>query len=142
MRRFLKRVGVSVLLATCFSYAQTPQLVPAIDNEFTGAWLVELSSPPTDEGTPLETLDREEAAFHSAAAATGVQYIENRHFRKLWNGLAVRASATEVPKLRALPGVQSVYPVVRVQLQQAEQEPGPGADLVSAIRMTFQWSVA
>jgi len=127
---------VCVLLATCLSYAQTSQVVPTIDNEFTGAWFVELSSPPADEGTDLTTLDREEAAFHSAASDAGVHYTQNRRFRKLWNGLTVSASATEVPKLRALPGVQSVYPVVRVQLQQVEQGPGAVADLVSAIRMT------
>jgi subtilisin family serine protease len=136
MPRFLSAVGVSVLLSTMLSYAQTGQSVSTLDNESTGSWFVELSSEPTVEGTPLATLDREEAAFHAAATSAGIRYTTGRHFRKLWNGVTVRASSGDVPKLRALPGVQSVYPVVNVALQQFEGESDPAPDLVTAIRMT------
>jgi subtilisin family serine protease len=118
------------------SYAQTEQSVPILDNESTGSWFVELASPPTADGTAVATLEREEGEFHAAATSAGVRYSEGRHFRKIWNGLTVRASAADVPKLRALPGVQSVYPVVKVTLQQVEEQPGAVADLVTAIRMT------
>jgi subtilisin family serine protease len=136
MPKFLSAIGVCLLLATMLSHAQTGQSVPTLDNESTGSWFVELSSPPTADGTAVATLEREEAGFHSAAASAGIQYSEGRHFRKLWNGLTVRASAGDAPKLRALPGVQSVYPVVKVTLQQVEEQPGAVADLVTAIRMT------
>src|SRR5262249_21448212 len=136
MRRFLSAIGVCLVLATCLSLAQTPQVVPMLDNESTGTWFVELASPPAAEGTDVATLEREEAAFHSAAADARIRYTESTHFRKLWNGLTVRAGASEAPKLRAIPGVQSVYPVVKVKLQQLEQPPAPGADLVTAIKMT------
>jgi len=135
MSRFLSAVGGGLLLSTMLS-AQSSQSVPTLDNESTGSWFVELSSEPTVEGTPLATLDREEAAFHAAATSAGIRYTTGRHFRKLWNGLTVRASAGDIPKLRALPGVQSVYPVVNVVLQQSEDQPDPVPDLVTAIRMT------
>ena len=114
MPRFLPAIGGCLLLATMLSSAQTEQSVPTLDNESSGSWFVELASPPTTDGTAVATLEREEDAFHAAAAGAGVRYSEGRHFRKLWNGLTVRASAGDVPKLRALPGVQSVYPVVKV----------------------------
>ena len=136
MPRFLPAIGGCLLLATMLSSAQTEQSVPTLDNESTGSWFVELASPPTTDGISVAALEREEDAFHAAAAGSGVRYSEGRHFRRLWNGLTVRASAADVPKLRALPGVQSVYPVMKVVLQQVEEQPGAVADMVTAIRMT------
>ena len=100
-------------------------------------WFVELSSPPTSEGTSPSALEREEIDFRSAASGAGIRYTEGRRFRSLWNGLTVRASAKEVPKLRSLPGVQAVYPVVLVHpAQEIEDPPGNVADLVTALQMT------
>ena len=134
MRRLLAGIGVCLLLATMMSYAQTGQSVPTLDNEATGLWFVELSSPPTIEGTALATLEREEADFHAAATASGVQYSEGRHYRKLWNGLTVRAAAQDLPKVRALPGVQAVYPVAKIALEQSEPPPGLTLSAMTSIR--------
>ena len=120
MPKFLSAIGVCLLLATMLSYAQDGQSVPTLDNESTGSWFVELASPPTVEGTASATLAQEEAGFHSVAAGAGIRYSKGRQFRKLWNGVTVRASSAEVPKLRALSGVQAVYPVVKIALQQLE----------------------
>jgi minor extracellular serine protease Vpr len=136
MRRSLGVVSTCLLLASMLSYAQTGQSVPALDNETSGSWFVELESPPSVEGTALATLDREVAGFHSAASGAGIRYSRGRQFGKLWNGVTIRASAGEASKLRALPGVQAVYPVVKVALQQAEGQPAPVADLVTALAMT------
>ncbi|MEO8259419.1 MAG: S8 family serine peptidase [Acidobacteriota bacterium] len=136
MTRFLSAFAACLLLATLSSSAQTGQSVPILENESTGAWFVELSSPPAAEGTAVAALEGEEAGFHTAAASAGIRYSEGRHFRRLWNGLTVTASADDVRKLRALPGVQSVYPVLKVALQQVEEQPGAVADMVTAIRMT------
>ena len=81
MTRFLSAVGVSVLLSTMLSYAQTGQSVSTLDNESTGSWFVELSSQPTVEGTPLATLEREEQAFHAAATGAGIRYTTVRPFQ-------------------------------------------------------------
>src|SRR4029079_5018870 len=96
MRRFLSGIGVCLLLATIILSAQNEQSVPTLDNEISGTWFVELASPPTVEGTALATLEGEEEGFHAAAASAGVVYSEGRHFRKLWNGLTVRASAGDI----------------------------------------------
>jgi subtilisin family serine protease len=118
------------------SHAQTEQSVPILDNESSGAWFVELASPPGIDGTAASTLDREEAGFYAAAASAGVRYTKGQRFRTLWNGVTVRASGGNVAKLRALPGVQAVYPVVKIAAQQLEEPPGVGADLVTALGMT------
>jgi subtilisin family serine protease len=136
MRKFLAAVAACLLLASMLSSAQTEQSVPMLDNESTGSYFVELASPPTADGTAVAALEREEAEFHAAAAGAGISYTEGRHFRKLWNGLTVRASASDVPKLRALPGVQSVYPVLKATLAQVEEQPGAVADLITALAMT------
>ena len=136
MRTFLGAIGASLLLASMIVYAQTEQSVPTLDNESSDSWFVELASPPSAEGTAAATLEREEASFHAAAAGAGVRYARGRSYRDLWNGVTVRATAGEVSKLRALPGVQAVYPVVRISLQQAEDPPGAVADLVTATKMT------
>src|SRR5262245_29812381 len=109
MRRMLGGIGLCLLLATWISHAQVAQSVPVRDNEGSAAWFVELASPPTVDGTAVATLEGEEASFHAEAAKAGVRYSESRHFRKLWNGLTVRATPRELSKLRALPGVRAVY---------------------------------
>jgi subtilisin family serine protease len=138
MSRFLTATSLGLLLATVMATAQSGQSVPINESESTGLWFVELSSPPTDEGTAAATLEREETDFHAAAANARVRYSEGRHFRKLWNGLTVRASETDIAKVRTLPGVQSVSPVLTVSMQQAPEDPTapPVADLTTAIKMT------
>jgi len=136
MRTFLGGIAASLLLASMIVSGQTGQSVPILENESSDSWFVELASPPSIEGTAAATLEREEAGFHAAAAGAGVRYSRGRSYRDLWNGVTVRATAGEVSKLRSLPGVQAVYPVVRISLQQAEDPPGAVADLVTAIKMT------
>ena len=136
MRTFLAGTAASLLLASMVVSGQTEQSVPTLENESSGAWFVELASPPGVDGTATATLEREEASFHTAAAGAGVRYTRGRSFRSLWNGVTVRASAGDVTKLRSLPGVAAVYPVVRISVQQAEAPPGDVADLVTAIKMT------
>jgi minor extracellular serine protease Vpr len=136
MRKLL--VGISALLVgmTMMSHAQAPQSV-SLDSGSTDLWFVELSSEPTIDGTSLATLEREEANFHAAATGAGARYAEKQHFRDLWNGMTVRASAGDAAKLRGLPNVLGVYPVQKVTLsQQAEEQPGIVPDLITALAMT------
>lgn len=136
MRKRLGAVCAAVLVGSAIISAQSSQTVPLSDNESSQIWFVELASTPTVEGTATATLEREEAEFHATAAGAGIRYAERRHFRTLWNGLTVSATARDISKLRALPGVQAVYPVVKVHRMQQEQPPGTVADLITAIRMT------
>jgi len=135
MRQWLCALAASLLAATAFSYAQATQTLSPLDNETPEVWFVELSSPPSVEGTAISALETEEANFRTAAAAAGIRYSEGRRFRKLWNGLTVRASAGDINKVRALPGVQAVYPVLKVTLDQ-EPTPREATDLITAIKMT------
>ena len=136
MQKLLLAACASLLLASTVPNAQSPQTVPVSDNESSQLWFVELASPPAVEGTATTMLEREEIDFHTNAAGAGIRYSEGRHFRTLWNGLTVRARPGEISKVRALPGVQAVYPVVKVHLMQQEEPPGPVADLITATQMT------
>ena len=136
MRKFVGALSAALFAATIISHAQQSQSVPVSDNESSGLWFVELASPPISDGTAVTALEREEAEFHSSASGAGIRYAEKRHFRTLWNGLTVNASGREVSKLRSLPGVKSVFPVMKVYLQQAEPQPGNLPELATALKMT------
>ena len=143
MRRFSSAVAAAIFAASAIAYGQSPvsdseaegPAVPVID-EAPQAWFVELTSPPTTEGTASAALEEEEARFHAAAARSGIQYAESRHFRTLWNGLAVRTDEVEANKLRALPGVAAVYPVVVAVRAQQEENPENVSEMATALAMT------
>jgi len=136
MRKVSGAVGAAVLLSSILISAQAGQSVPTSGNERSTAWFVELSSPPAVEGSSVATLDGEEAAFHNSAAAAGVNYTRGRSFRKLWNGITVGASPSDVAKIRGLSGVRAVYPVANVTVAQAQTPGPPVADLITALAMT------
>ena len=122
----------ALLVASAVSVGQSQ-----LEIEHLELWFVELASPPTSEGTSVSALERDEIDFRSVASRAGIRYTEGRRFRSLWNGLTVRASAKEVPKLRSLPGVQAVYPVMLVyRAQEIEDPPEQVANLVTALQMT------
>ena len=129
-------IGAVIVTFAVISHAQSPQSLPVADNEASQLWFVELSSPPGIEGTAVTALEREEANFHAAATRAGIRYTESHHFRDLFNGLTVRAAATDVNKLRALPGVVSVYPDVKVNVSQQEDPSGNVTDLITALKQT------
>ena len=137
MRRLLVGIGAVIATLTITSQAQVPESAPYNENGASDLWFVELSNQPTIEGTGVAALEREEADFHVAARAAGAVYSEKQHFRELWNGLTIRATARDVGKLRGLPGVQGVYPVRTVSVSQtAEDPPNAAPDLITALAMT------
>ena len=143
----MRRVVSVVALVACalWSAGHTQQLIPLdqvvpeeqaqAENESTGRWFVELASLPASEGTSMTALEAEEARFHAAASAANVSYQEERHFRRLWNGLTVRAGAADAAKVKLLPGVTAVYPIVSVAVQQ-QDTPAISPDLATAIAQT------
>jgi len=135
MRKLLAGIGTVIVSMTMMSHAQSP-LIPFSNDETATRWFVELSSPPSADGTSAATLDREASDFQAAAAAAGVRYSGTRRFSELWNGVTISATAREVSKVRGLPGVQGVYPDVKVSLAQQEEQPGNVADLVTALAQT------
>lgn len=97
-------------------------------------WFVELSSPPSAEGTPRATLEAEQQTFREAARKARLRYTERFAFKTLWNGFSVQASHSEVPKLSRIAGVKNVYPVVRVSLPPTALVTDP--ELATALAMT------
>jgi subtilisin family serine protease len=137
MLKFPAAIAAAVLSAGMMTHAQSASPIAAGDsNETSDRWFVELSSPPTSDGTVVATLEREESNFHAAAAAAGIKYKESSHFRDLFNGLTVRATGRDVAKLRSLPGVIAVYPDVKLSVSQQEVPPGNTADLSTALKQT------
>jgi minor extracellular serine protease Vpr len=136
MRKLLTSIAGLIVSTSMMSHAQSPQVIPFSDNETAGRWFVELSSPPGIEGTSSARLDREEADFHAAARGGGVRYANSRRFKDLWNGVIVSATARDSAKLRSIPGVQAVYPVMNVSLGPPEDQPGNDVDLITALKQT------
>src|SRR6266576_1006583 len=136
MRKLLTSIAGLIVSTSMMSHALSPQVIPFRDNETADRWFVELSSPPGIEGTSKALLDREEADFHAAARGGGVRYANSRRFKDLWNGVIVSATARDSAKLRSIPGVQAVYPVMNVSLGPSEDQPGNDVDLITALKQT------
>lgn len=84
------------------------------NDESATRWFVELAGPPTVHGVTPAAVGAERAAFRKAASAAGVEFSERFQFETLWNGLSIEAGASKANKLRAVPGVKAVYPVVEI----------------------------
>jgi subtilisin family serine protease len=110
-------------------------ITPALDSRGESLWFVELSSPPTVDGSSLARIELEEADFHRTASAAGIRYKKRRHFRSLWNGLAVQSTLDDASKLRSLAGVKAVYPVAVIQPLQIDEDPGYSGNLATALAM-------
>ncbi len=99
------------------------------------AWFLELSHPPVIEGGNPAFIRAERDELREKARANGLELKEKRAFEELWNGLVVEATPSEVAKLRALPGVKAVWPVVEVPIPQVF--PGESTpELFTAITQT------
>lgn len=107
--------------------------VPAAEASFT-RWFVELKSPPAADGTSVNTLRNEKAAFRRDAAQAGVQFRERFAFDTLWNGLSIEVAPHQVSKLWRIEGVKNIYPVETMRLP--ETTPGESAELATAMAMT------
>src|SRR5262245_51314103 len=136
MKRLLVATVVAILAATVLPYAQSDQVIPASSAESASMWFVALSNPPTSEGTSTAALEREESALHAAATGALIQYTEKKHVLELGSGLTVRANGMNADRLRGLPGVSAVYPVMKVHVAQEDGQPGNVIDLITAVKMT------
>ncbi len=141
MRRRLGGVCLAVAIAaTAIVAAQVPPgpgraVVPGALDESTDLWFVELTSPPTADGTSPAIVRNEKAAFRRAAVQAGLRYAERYAFDTLFNGLSVRVDRTQVAALSRLPGVKAVYPVAVVAAPEPVT-PGERGDLYTALAMT------
>ena len=95
---------------------------------------VELKSPPTADGTGLNTVRNEKEAFRREASQAGVAFKERFAFDVLWNGLSIEVDPGQLATLARLSSVKAVYPVETLQIP--ETTPGEEADMATALAMT------
>jgi subtilisin family serine protease len=145
-------IGLAALLAACSGPQRVqPEFEPVqqiatgvgalnaggaeMVDETPTAWLVELSGRSRIEGGSDASVQADKDNFRAQARANGVRFRERFEFSELWNGFSVQASPAEAAKLRSIPGVRAVWPVIRV----AAPEPvggGSEADMITAITQT------
>jgi subtilisin family serine protease len=106
----------------------------ATDDETPRAWFVELSSPPTVEGTSVATTRSEKQAFRAAARRAGIRFTERFAYDTLFNGLSVAVDRGDVMALSQIPGVKAVWPVRTYPIP--ETAPTLDPDLITALGMT------
>jgi subtilisin family serine protease len=99
------------------------------------AWLVELSGKSKIEGGSDASVKADKDNFRALAQANGVKFRERFEYSELWNGLSVEASASEAAKLRGIPGVKAVWPVLTVSAPQPV-DGGSETDMFTAITQT------
>ncbi len=102
---------------------ETPQL-----------WFVELSRPPTADGSSLAAVKSDKDAFREDAEKAKLQYNERLAFNALWNGISIAMPASELGKLYNIPGVVAVYPVAVIAIPETTTSNDP--ELFSALAMT------
>lgn len=126
---------VLALLISLPAFSQTDQ-IPFNDasNETSSLWFVELNSPPTADGTSLNTVRNEKNAFRKAAAAAGLKYKERYAFDVLWNGLSISVAPSQISTLARIPGVKNIYPVNTYKLDDLVSPDNP--DINNAVTMT------
>jgi minor extracellular serine protease Vpr len=101
-------------------------------DETTDFWFVELSSPPTADGTSLQKVRAEKAAFRESARRAAINYSERYAFDVLFNGLSIKIDRSQLSRLAQIPGVKAIYPVVEIRPDFQDNS----AELVSAVKMT------
>src|SRR3954469_25909931 len=95
---------IAITGVLCFAATARAQSVDAAQAENGQTWLVELSNAPAAEGGNGSALKSEKAAFRASAAQAGIKLQERYSFDTLWNGISVRADASQIAAIERLPG--------------------------------------
>lgn len=92
---FVFAVAGSTWLGVQAQQAPEPSMTeqPASLSDSSDLWFVELSSPPTVDGTSLATTRGEKAAFRGAAARAGLAYQERYVMRSTRSGTACQSGS-------------------------------------------------
>lgn len=110
--------------------AETGEMV----DETPHTWFVEFASKPLADGGSSAQTKADKDKFRAAASANGIEYTERFAFSTLWNGVSINVDPTDVNKLKTLPGVVAVYPVVNIPMPETVSTADP--ELFTAIQMT------
>lgn len=113
--------------------------------EGSSLWFIELKSPPVAEATAgskaqqLAATQSDKSNFRQLASAAGIAFRERYSYSTLWNGLSIEIAAKDIAKVRRLPGVVAVYPVLLTDAPEPplpEVPPDNSLELFTAIKMT------
>src|SRR5262249_39329700 len=129
----LRLGALCLILSATASMSAMAQMVPLapsdpapgvddsqLTNETPQLWFVELASPPTADGGNPATLASERAAFVREARNAGLNYTVRYTYQSLFHGFSVRIAPSDLGKLSRIPGVQRIYPVGKVEMNQAQ----------------------
>jgi subtilisin family serine protease len=143
MKKYVTILTLLLMPVLAFSAAAqqlTPQVTPIVAdggndivNETSNSWFVEFASPPLADGGKAVALEREKAAFRSAAKKAGLEYSERYAFDTLFNGLSITINPNDLGKLNRISGVSGLYPVIAMALPDTQAS---NPDLFTAIEMT------
>jgi len=111
-------------------------LITNADSESVSNWFVELTTPSTADGSSATATVASKDAFRASAKAKGITYAERYAYGDLFNGFSVTASADAIAKVRSVPGVKAVWPVVTESIPSTVPSDGEVLDLATAIEMT------
>jgi minor extracellular serine protease Vpr len=103
-------------------------------DETPSAWFVQFATAPSVKGGSATAQANERALFRSIALAERIEYQERFDFQTLFNGLSVAAGPAQIAKLRQLPGVVAVFPVVEIGIPEVSL--GSSPELMTALAMT------
>ncbi|MGP9538712.1 S8 family serine peptidase [Brachybacterium sp. AOP43-C2-M15] len=101
--------------------APTPtDVLDADETTIPGRWLVEVEGEPVLRGGSSADNTQSQERVRQRAESEQIELQVEETFVSGWNGMTVAMEDVDVDRLRALPGVTAVYPVLEVPL------PGPG----------------
>ncbi|MBB5790628.1 S8 family serine peptidase [Jiangella mangrovi] len=101
-------------LGSLSELAGLPEPTDELIHEPTGAWFVELTAKPVADGGSRAAAERQQDRFLAQADAMGADVDVRYTYDRLWNGLSVSASETDISRLAGSAEVAAVYPVVTV----------------------------
>lgn len=95
-------------------------VLDAAETAIPGRWLVEVEGEPVLRGGSASSNSRAQETVHQRAAEAEIPMEVQEHFVSGWNGMSVQMADTDVAKLRELPGVTAVYPVLEVEMPEPQ----------------------
>ncbi|MDP9801441.1 subtilisin family serine protease [Arcanobacterium wilhelmae] len=93
-------------------------------------WFVKLAGPSVAKGGDAATIRRSQDAFNAQLRTDGIDASVTTKYEKLWNGVAIDASAAELEKIAKLGVVEQISPVVEVP------RPAPIVDKAKPAKLT------
>ncbi len=127
-------VGLSAASATG-KLGESPDTTGgAMTQEGVGAWFVELTGAPTAEGGSASDISAKQQKFFADAKAAGIKLQQRFAFQKLWNGVSVEVTASQLESVLALANVAGAYPVGTVSIPETRAASIPELD--TALKMT------